>query len=274
MATTTEVGISVLIRTFNSANALDRLLSGIRLGKDDEYIVVDSGSADSTLSVASAYGAQIIQPPGRFNYSKSLNFGFRSARNPWVLVISSHSISMIPDLLGAFRTVARELSADVVVAYGPNTLNGRGLFDDDKVRIYTQENYRTVDSLCGNGNALYRRSVWEEIPFDETVRTAEDKIWMSEVFNKGYRICLASGARTMNRSQYSLRYMFLKGYSEQRSRLPRSTMSIIDLGMGLGSLTKRFLQGGMPLGNYIRYSACNVGRFFGSYQSLDNTPEK
>lgn len=263
--------ISVLLRTFNSAKILDRTLGAIPLADGDEYIVVDSGSTDTTLSIAAAHGAKIIIASGPFNYSKSLNLGFRAAQNPWVLVLSSHSISLVPDLLEIYRAAMLELSPETAVIYGPNTLNGRHLYRDDQVRFFNQKNYQIVDHLCGNGNALYRRSLWEQISFDETIRTGEDKAWMQAIFDRGGIISLASGARTLNRSQYPLRYMFMKGYSDMRAA-PHEPLSIMWLGRSLASLTKIFLSGGMPLGNLIRYCAHIVGRFFGSRQEQDNTP--
>jgi glycosyltransferase involved in cell wall biosynthesis len=267
------VAISVLIRTFNSTKTLDRVLTGLKLQRDEEFIVVDSGSTDSTLEIAQAHGARIIHAPAPFNYSKSLNLGFRAACNPWVHVISSHSISVVPDLLEVLRSAAREFPADVVVGYGPNTLNGRGFFDDDKVRLFSRrEEFAHLPTLGGNGNALYRRSAWEAVPFNENIRTGEDKAWLAEVLDKGWHIAVISGARTINLSQYSLRYMFRKGYSDCLA-LPRDSMSVFDFIMAFASHTKKFLQGGMPVGNWIRYSAHIAGRFFASYRSQDNTPE-
>lgn len=272
MQTTNPIAVSVLIRTFNSAKTLERVLSGLKLVEGEEYIIVDSGSTDSTLSISAAHGARIIHATGPFNYSKSLNAGFRAARNPWVLVISSHSIPVVADLLAVYRSVARELPPRVVVAYGPSTLDGKGP-PDEQVRHYTQENYRSVYTACTNTNTLYRRSIWEEVPFDENIRTAEDKIWLLEVLKRDYAICLVPAARTLNKSQYSLRYMFLKGHSDFRS-VPHKPQSLVDLALAVGSLTKRFLRGGMPVGNLVRFSAHALGQFFGSRQDYDNTPGK
>jgi glycosyltransferase involved in cell wall biosynthesis len=271
---TNPLGVSVLIRTFNSAKTLERVLSGLKLAEGDEYIAVDSGSTDSTLSIAVAHDAQIVHATGPFNYSKSLNLGFRAARNPWVLVISSHSISVVPDLLEVFRVAARDFPAEVVVGYGPNTLNGQGPYADEKVRYCTRETHQAIESFCGNGNALYRRSAWDEVPFDESIRTGEDQAWLAEVFKRGFNIAFVSAARTMNLTQYSLRYMFLKGYSDCRADVHHQPKSLLDLAMGLGSHTKKFLRGGMPVGSWIRYSAHIFGQFFGSYQRQDNTPGK
>jgi len=266
------VAISVLIRTFNSAKTLGRVLSCLKLEENEEYIVVDSGSTDSTLAIASAHGARVVSATGPFNYSKSLNLGFRMARCPWVLVLSSHSIPVVPDLLAVFRSAVREFPLNVAVGYGPNSLNGRSPFDDDKIRYYAPGDFMTINPLCGNGNTLYRRSAWEIVPFDEGIRTGEDKAWLAEAAEtRKYQFAFVPGARTLNLSQYSLRYMFMKGYSDTRA-LPHKPASLLDLAIWLGSFTKHALLDGMPLGNWIRYCAHIVGRFFGSHQSQDNTP--
>jgi glycosyltransferase involved in cell wall biosynthesis len=273
MQPTNPTAISVLVRTFNSAKTLGRVLSEIKLTEGDEYVIVDSGSTDSTLSIAAAYGARIIRAEGPFNYSKSLNLGFRVAQNPWVLVISSHSVPVVPGFIEVFRSAGLAMPPDVVVGYGPNTLNGHGPYPDDQVRYYDRETYQTIYDLCGNGNTLYRRSAWELAPFDENIRTAEDKAWLAVILDRGFRIALVSGARTINISHYSLRYMFMKGYSDRRAG-GGGPIGLRGLVLSLGSHTKKCLRGGVPIGNWIRYGAHIFGQFFGSYRDQDNTPGK
>ncbi len=127
--------ISVLIRTFDSEKALRRLLGRLKLHPGDELIVVDSGSTDRTLAVAAEYAAQIVHAPPPFNYSKSLNLGFRSARNPWVLAISSHTVPLVPDLVEVFRIAAKKFPAQVLVGYGINSVDRKKLYPDDEIRL-------------------------------------------------------------------------------------------------------------------------------------------
>lgn len=235
------ISISVLVRTFNSAKTLGRLLSALKLRDGEEFLIVDSGSTDSTLALAEAHCARIIPAPGPFNYSKSLNLGFQEARNPWVLVISSHTIPVIPDLLEEFRTAALQFPDNVAVAYGPNSLNGQGPFDDDRIRYYSPDDHMTIHPYGGNGNTLYRRVAWVAVPFDEGIRTGEDKAWLTQAMAKGFHAAFVSRARTININQYSLRYMFMKGYSDCRA-LPHQPRSVLDLA-GAGFPHKKISSG-------------------------------
>jgi hypothetical protein len=42
-----------------------------------------------------------------------------------------------------------------------------------------------------NNGCAFRKSVWQEIPFDEQIEFAEDRLWCYQVLNAGYRITTA-----------------------------------------------------------------------------------
>src|SRR3972149_4181520 len=44
------------------------------------------------------------------------------------------------------------------------------------------------DSFFHNANSMIRKSLWEEVPFDETVTNIEDRIWAEKMLQRGYRI--------------------------------------------------------------------------------------
>ena len=268
--------ISVVIRTFNSAKTLDALLDRLDPEEGDEIVIVDSGSADATLVIAQKHGADIIHATGPFNYSRSLNLGFQAAGNDWVLVISSHCIPLHDNLLATLRKEIALFPEDVVVGYGVSTLSGKSDPDLDaqKTTFYDKDGYPAVGRVCGNGNAIYRRTAWEMLPFDEKVRTAEDKIWIKAILDLHYRFAYIPTALGVNRNQQSLKYMFMKGYSDARAtRGPdHHPMPLWHLAGALKALAKPFVKGEIDFGNWARYSAHTFGQFFGSRQKEDNTP--
>jgi glycosyltransferase involved in cell wall biosynthesis len=275
-----QQSISVLIRTFNSAKTLKRVIDGLGLAEGDELVVVDSGSRDATLDIAQKYGARIIRATGPFNYSKSLNLGFAASRNPWVLVVSSHSIPIVPAFLDVHRAALRQFPPHVAVGYAPSGISNKFMANarPGEVQFYSPDTYRAVEHLCGNANTIYRRSVWERLPFDESIRTAEDKLWLREYARQGGHLAYIPAARALNCNQGSLAYMFRKGYSDARARCEKSgesathqRMGLYHLGGALKNLLVAKLTGETNLGNWLRYSALAIGAFFGSRQKQDNS---
>jgi rhamnosyltransferase len=266
-----DPAISVLTRTFNSEKTVPRLLDRLDLAPGDEVVVVDSGSTDHTLDIAERHGARAFRAPPPFNYSKSLNIGFRNARNSWVLVISSHSIPQVPDLLAIFRAAAAAFPADVVAGYGMNLVDARIRSADEKIKYFTVENVPSESGGVGNTVALYRRSAWEAGAFDESIRTAEDHLWMVSRAKQGARFAFVPAARTLNCNSYSLRYMFMKGYSDARAGTG-AKMTLRQLALNWGSTTKRLLFDRMSPGNWIRLLAHGMGACAGSHAERGNKP--
>jgi glycosyltransferase involved in cell wall biosynthesis len=268
--------ISVVIRTFNSAKTLDKVLTGLSLVATDECIIVDSGSTDQTLQIAASYGARIIIAPPPFHYSKSLNLGFEVAANPWVLVISSHCIPMVTDFLGVYRREIVKFPEDVAVGYGVSSLSGKSdpNLPQETTSYFSKKEYQAVSGVCGNGNSIYRKSSWKVLPFDETIRTAEDKLWIMEMIARGYRFAYLPMARGLNMSQYSLLYMFRKGYRDARAlRSPNHRpMKLWQLAGALKKLALPKIKGEISWANWARYSAHTLGQYFASYKPEDNLP--
>jgi glycosyltransferase involved in cell wall biosynthesis len=169
-------GISVLVRTFNSAKTLPDVLARLHLLPGDKLIVVDSGSSDTTFAIAQRYEACIVTVGGPFNYSRSLNIGFRAAEHSWVLVISSHCVPLTTDLLGIFRSAVANFPTNVAAAYGSTHIVSRSTAVDEPVIYASQDSAPAARQKVYGGNALalYRREWWERNPFDETIPTAED----------------------------------------------------------------------------------------------------
>lgn len=268
--------ISILIRTFNSEKTLLRLLPKLDLRKGDEAIIVDSGSSDQTHKVASQFSARFIQAPLPFNYSKSLNIGFCAAKNPLVYVLSSHVVPSIPNLLKKMHNLVVSLPQDVVAIYGPGGISGCDHlnFGNEPLYIFQQPEFSQYQSIIGNANTIYRHSAWQKIPFDEGIRTSEDKIWARVILEVGYRLAYAPSVAVINKSQYSLAYMFRKGQSDACAEKNEGTppMQLWQLAGALKNLFLKKLLGEINYGNWIRYSAHIFGQYSGSRLNKDNTP--
>ena len=276
MPSAPATGISVLIRTFNSGKTLEEVLAALPLVEGDEFVVVDSGSTDATLAIASRRGARVIQPAGPFNYSKSLNLGFAAARNPWVLVLSSHCIPASAGMLGLLRQTASEAAAPVVVIYGQTDLCKPRDAAAAPDYIDQARWERNRPQAAGNGLALYRRTCWAEHPFAEDLVTAEDLEWFLWAMRRGYRALRVPQAWALYRNQGSLRHMFRKGWFEVINAATLVNAQGPDLSqaehfrnllINAGSLVNKVLLGRIPPGTCLRQMAHALGAYLASARS-------
>jgi len=268
--------ISILIRTFNSAGTLADVLDRLELQPGDEILVVDSGSTDATLEIARRHHARVLVAEKPFNYGKSLNLGFRAAKNPWVLVISSHCVPVSGNLVEVFRQTAGTFPPAVAVAYGdydvverpataPVLLADQGATAAQRRRVYG-----------GNGLALYRHDSWRARPFDEALPTGEDLAWFVRALAGGAMAARVPQARALYRNQGSLRQMFRKGWLESRQEMELTGapgLNLFQLGIWWGSLLKKWVTGKIPATVLLRQGAHALGAYlspkFSSRQSHD-----
>ncbi|WP_238653616.1 glycosyltransferase [Paenibacillus piscarius] len=86
--TTQKPLITLCMIVRNEADTLARCLRSIQ-GAADEIIVVDTGSTDSTCSIARSFGARIIRFPWKGNFAAARNAGLDAARGTWILVLDA-----------------------------------------------------------------------------------------------------------------------------------------------------------------------------------------
>lgn len=78
--------LSVVITSFNSASTLDACLSSVCWA--DDIVVLDSGSTDATVAIATHYGARVASQPFA-GYSAQKQAAIDLAEHRWVLLLDS-----------------------------------------------------------------------------------------------------------------------------------------------------------------------------------------
>jgi len=193
---------SIIIRAYNEERYIGRLLEGIKQQtiKDVEVILVDSGSTDSTISIAESYGAKIVHIPSvEFTFGRSLNYGIREASREFVVIASAHVYPVYPDWL---ETLLRPLEDDkVALTYGKQRGYEGSKFSEHQ--IFHQwfpdgSNMDQATAFCNNANAAIRRSLWNKNQYDETLTGLEDLAWAQWVKGQGYKIAYVSDAEIVH----------------------------------------------------------------------------
>jgi glycosyltransferase involved in cell wall biosynthesis len=212
---------SIVIRAYNEAEHIERLLTGIRQqtfnGKtveDIEVILVDSGSQDGTVEMARQFQAPFpihivhIQPE-EFTFGRSLNRGIQNAQSPLIVIASAHVYPVYPDWLE--RLLAPFGDEQVVLAYGKQRGNDLSHFSERQIlAVWFPEHSqpRQAHPFCNNANAAIRRSAWEEHPYDESLSGLEDLEWANWAVQNGYAISYVAEAEIIHVHQESPRAVF------------------------------------------------------------------
>jgi hypothetical protein len=180
------VPLGVLIRFKDSAATLPGVLAALQAQtrQPDLILGIDSGSRDASPALLTAAGAQIERWTDAYHHSRVLNFGLARCPAHRVLVLSSHTVLQSPDALA--RLDAALDDPRVACASSP--------WDDDPFYsdAITWEELRgkglKLGSIYSNSFGLLRRSLWEKLPFDESLPTMEDYAWAIEQVRAGH-IC-------------------------------------------------------------------------------------
>ena len=182
---------SLIIRAYNEEEHIGRLLTGIleQTVRNLQIILVDSGSSDATLAIASRYPVEVVHiKPQEFTFGRSLNLGIVQARADLVVLASAHVYPVYPDWLEML--LAPFADEQIALTYGKQRGGLTSKYSEMQIfrRWYPdQAAIRQPHPFCNNANAAIRRSVWEQHPYDESLSGLEDLAWArwAQAQNKG-----------------------------------------------------------------------------------------
>lgn len=185
--------ISIIIRTYNEEKYLKLALENI-FDQDTldsyEVIIVDSGSTDKTLEIASKYNTKIIHIPKEdFTFGRSLNLGCANANGEFLVFISAHCIPFNNEWL---HHLVHAISKDeVALAYGRQIGNEVTKFSEHQVfSKYFPESLDDQQGgfFCNNACSVIKKSFWSQYQFNEDLTGLEDLDWAKHFHKQGYII--------------------------------------------------------------------------------------
>lgn len=182
--------VSIIIRTKNEERWISTVLKAVyqQTFRDFEVILVDNCSMDKTVEKAKRFGVRVVTitdyRPGR-----ALNLGIRASRGEFLVCLSAHCIPR--DSMWLENLFANFDDPKVAGVYGRQEPLAQTSAQDKRdllIAFGLDRRVQFKDSFFHNGNSMIRRSVWEEVPFDEDVTNIEDRVWGQQALARGYKL--------------------------------------------------------------------------------------
>jgi len=193
---------SIVIRSYNEEKHIGRLLTGIleQSIEDFEIILVDSGSIDATVAIASHFPVRILGiRPEDFTFGYSLNKGCSAANGEYIVISSAHVYPVYKDWLE--KLLLPFSDPQIALVYGKQRGNLHTKFSEQqifKVWFPDESVSRQSHPFCNNANAAIRRTLWQEHPYNETLPALEDLEWATWAMNNGYHVAYSHEAEIIH----------------------------------------------------------------------------
>jgi glycosyltransferase involved in cell wall biosynthesis len=204
---------SIVVRCYNEAEHIGKLLHGISEQTVDDYevVLVDSGSTDGTIEIAEEFGVDTVTyiDPEDFSFGRALNYGVEAADGEFCVIASAHVYPKREDWLE--RLLEKFADDDVALVYGKQRGNDVTTFSENQIfkQWFPEHDIEhQPHPFCNNANAAIRRDVWEEFPYDEHLTGLEDVDWAKRVQKAGYEISYAAEAEIIHVHDESARQVF------------------------------------------------------------------
>lgn len=230
--------VSVIIRTLNEQRYLEELLQSIK-NQDTtvfeiEIVIVDSGSTDTTLEIASNYGCRITNiKKNEFTFGRSLNVGCDFANGEFLVFVSGHCIPKdnmwITNLVMPLHkqkcayTYGRQLGRDTT------KFSERQLFE----KYFPNESrIPQIGFFCNNANAAIRRDIWLKHRFNEELTGCEDMYLAKLLVDSGQRIGYVAEAPVFHihdESWTKVKIRYEREAIALQEILPQVQLSFIDM---------------------------------------------
>lgn len=197
---------SVVIRAYNEEKHIGKLLTGIaeQSIRDLEVILVDSGSTDKTVLIATSpdwhFPVRVVHiEPQDFSFGRSLNYGISAANAEIIVIASAHVYPVYSDWIE--RLTAPLADPGIGLTYGKQRGNSLTKYSESQIfaRWYPDHSQlKRTNPFCNNANAAIKRSLWEKHPYDESLSGLEDLEWGHWAIENGFAIAYVAEAEVIH----------------------------------------------------------------------------
>lgn len=205
-----SVDASIVIRSKNEARYIGEVLEQLFAQSyhgSFEVLLLDSGSQDDTVKVASAFPVSVHAiDPDEFTFGRALNQGARLANGDYVIYLSAHCTPTDKEWL---TRLTQPLMDDPQVAATWGRQEPRmGVNPFEEMELgwtFPADDGSHPPVMFSCANCAIRRELVIRLPFDETSPFAEDYIWCKRL-PAPYRVTYIPSASVYHSHPLSLRY--------------------------------------------------------------------
>lgn len=221
--------IDIVIRTLNECENLKILFPRLirQTVRPNKIIFVDSGSTDGTLEYINKLINQnenLIKlhhiKKKDFTFGKSLNLGFENSNAEFIISLSAHCFpkdeSWLEQLINKF------IDNDVMMVSGAQTNYKLTRLSEASVQMkWFPQNSSYLEkenNSLNNGNAAYRKSIWEKYKFDENLTGLEDMFIARQILQDNKKIYYSHSA--------VVEHYHVESYPSIRNRFKRECIAL------------------------------------------------
>jgi glycosyltransferase involved in cell wall biosynthesis len=271
--------VSIIVRALNEERWLDAALRACRSqrtdGLDIELILVDSGSTDATVDIATAHGCRIIRiDRSAFTFGRSLNWGCAAATGDYLVFLSAHCIPTHDRWLQTLLQPLIAGSADYI--YGRQIGHECSQFSERRLfaKYYPEHDKLPQEGLfCNNANAALPASTWSQHQFDEECTGLEDMLLAKQLVEAGGRVGYVAAAAVYHIHEETLAQTYNRYYREAltlRLVMPAMHVSFADFARYFAAGTINDLTAALREGVIVQHCwqivRFRFAQFWGSYR--------
>ena len=271
---------SIVIRSYNEEQHIGRLLTGImeQTVRDVDIILVDSGSTDATVAIASQFPVRILHiDPEDFSFGRSLNLGCAAAQKEFIVLASAHVYPVYTDWLEQLL-VPFTRDERLALVYGQQRGGETTKYAEHQLfaQWFGEESVaRQRHPFCNNANAAIRRARWQERPYDEELTGLEDLDWANDALARGHHLAYAAEAPVIHLHDETPRRVYNRYRREalaHRAIFPEQRFSLLDFvrfaATNIASDYFHARHDGVLLKNLTAIPAFRLCQFWGTYRGF------
>ena len=230
--------LSIIIPTLNAGPDFAHTLEAIQSQDIDlpfEIVIIDSGSTDGTLSLATEAGTRVIEiDSDTFHHARTRNMAAATCSGRYLVFLvqdaipaNEHWLAALVEALDAVRVVGAYSAQFAHDEASPLARRLTETFQDSLANLPPQQlDERSLGefgeaerlALCrfDNVSSIMLRDIWQSHPFPE-VEYAEDVAWAKKVLEAGYVVRRAPNSVVYHSHERSANYVMRREYVQART---------------------------------------------------------